>query len=62
MKKLSMSLCVLAFSSLGLTGCEWFRDEPEGPVEELGREIDDGAEDVEDSVEDLGEEIDESTR
>lgn len=61
MKQLTMSLCVLT-CSLALFGCDWFRDEPEGPIEEIGREIDDGAEDVTDGVEDLGEEIDESTR
>lgn len=60
MKSLSLSLCVLSLSFTGLVGCDLFRDEPEGPIEELGAAIDDTAEDVEDSAEDVAEEVDES--
>lgn len=60
MKNMSIALCVLALSLTGLVGCDLFRDEPEGPIEEIGAAIDDTAEDVEDSVEDVAEEVDES--
>ena len=60
MTNLSISLCVLALSSTGLVGCDLFRHEPEGPVEQIGAAIDDSAEDIEDGVEDVAEEVDES--
>ena len=45
---LGLSLFVLSVGSVGLTGCE---AEPDGAAEELGEDIDDAADDVEEEVE-----------
>lgn len=45
---LGLSLFVLSIGSVGLTGCE---TEADGGAEELGEDIDEGAEDVKEEVE-----------
>ena len=45
---LGLSVFALSIGSVGLTSCE---TEPEGEAEELGEDIDEGAEDLKEEVE-----------
>lgn len=45
---LGLSVFALSIGSIGLTGCEV---EPEGDAEELGEDIDEGAEDLKEEAE-----------